>query len=247
MIPRLEPGEIRPGGSTAAGGVAEYRLDKLSRLVGIAGEWLDCGCCDGEYTVALRERGAAHVVGSDIAADRVQAARERWRGRDGVEFLAAEAESLPFADGRFTGVLLNEVLEHVADQQRSLAEMRRVLAPGGHLALFSPNRWFPFEGHGMIVGRKNFGSPVPIVPWLPRSLSLPLMKARNYWPYEQRGLVAAAGFEIVHVGFAFPLFGHYPWLPRTTIDSYLRALPRIEQMPVLRRFGVSTLVVGRRV
>jgi SAM-dependent methyltransferase len=246
MTPRLEPGEIRPGGSTAAGGVAEYRLDKLIKLIGISGEWLDCGCCDGEYTVGLRERGAQHVIGSDIAEDRVARARERWQGRDGIEFLTAEAESLPFADGRFNGVLLNEVLEHVVDQQRSLAEMRRVLASGGHLAVFSPNRWFPFEGHGMIFRGKNFGSPVPILPWMPRSLSLPLMKARNYWPYELRGLVAGAGFEIVHVGFAFPLFGHYPWLPRATIDAYLRELPRIERLPLVRRLGVSTLVVGRR-
>jgi SAM-dependent methyltransferase len=243
---RFEPGQIGPGGSTAAGGVVDYRLDKVASLVRIEGHWLDCGSCDGEYTVALRERGAEFATGSDIDADRVSAAQERWKGRDGVRFVVATAESLPFPDHHFDGLLLNEVLEHVVDQGQALSELRRVLAPGGVLALFSPNRWFPFEGHGMIAGSMKFGRPVPILPWLPRRLSLPLMRARNYWPHELRGLVEAANFEIIHVGFAFPLFGHYPWLPRGMIERYLSSLSRIEQLPVVRRFGVSTFVLAHR-
>jgi ubiquinone/menaquinone biosynthesis C-methylase UbiE len=243
---RFEPREIRPGGSTAAGGVVDYRLDKVAGLVQIRGCWLDCGCCDGEYTAALRERGADLVIGTDVDSVRVARARGRWSDRAGVEFDVATAESLPFDDRHFDGVLLNEVLEHVVDQEAALRELRRVLAPGGVLVVFSPNRWFPFEGHGMIVGSRNFGSPVPLLPWLPRRLSLPVMKARNYWPHELRRLVAAAGFEIAHVGFAFPLFGHYRWLPAWAIRRYLSLLPRLERLPAVRRFGVSTLVLARR-
>jgi hypothetical protein len=46
------------------------------------------------------------------------------------------------------------------------------------------------------------------------------MKARNYW--------------------------HYPWLPRRVITAYRAALPRLEGVPVQRRFGVSTLIIARR-
>jgi ubiquinone/menaquinone biosynthesis C-methylase UbiE len=242
----LEPRELRAGGSTAAGGVVDYRLDKVACVIDIVGCWLDCGCCDGEYTVALRARGAQLAIGLDIDEKRVAGARDRWSERAGVEFVAGEAEALPFQDQTFDGVLLNEVLEHVSDQDQTLAQLWRVLTPGGVLALFSPNRWFPFEGHGMIVGSRNFPSPVPLLPWLPRSISLPLMKARNYWPYELRRLLVHANFEIVHVGFAFPLFGHYPWLPRWTIERYLSALPRIERLPLVRRVGVSTFLLARR-
>lgn len=242
---RFEPREIRPGGSTATGGAVDYRLGKVASLTGVRGRWLDCGCCDGAYTVGLRQRGAELAIGSDIDPERVAAASQLLGG-GGVSFLAAAAESLPFPDRYFDGVLLNEVLEHVEDQRRALSELRRVLVPGGLLVVFSPNRWFPFEGHGMVLGSKNFGSPVPLLPWLPRRLSLPLMKARNYWPSELRDLVAAAGFDVIHTGFAFPLFSRYPWMPGWAIPRYIRLLPWLERFPVLRRFGVSTFVLARR-
>lgn len=243
---RFEPSEIRPGRSTAAGGVVDYRLNKLAELVRIEGHWLDCGCCDGEYTVGLHERGAEQVTGSDVDSLRIAVAEQRWSDTPGVRFMVAMAESLPFPDRHFDGVLLNEVLEHVADQRAALRELLRVLVPGGMLALFSPNRWFPFEGHGMIIGSKNFSGPVPLLPWLPRRLSLRVMKARNYWPGELRSLVGDAGFEVVQTGFAFPLFGHYPWMPRRAIERYLESLERIERTPIVRRFGVSTFVLARR-
>ncbi len=241
-----EPGQIRPGGSTADGGVVDYRLGKLAAMVSIHGRWLDCGCCDGEYTVGLVQRGAGSAVGVDVDPQRVQAAAERWAGCGGTKFRVTQQESLPFQDDQFQGALLNEVLEHVTDEARTLAELRRVLAPGGVLAVFSPNRWFPFEGHGMTIFSRNVGVPVPLLPWLPRRLALPHMKARNYWPRELRRIVVTAGFEILHEDFAFPLFGHYPWLPRRTIAAYRVARPRLERMPMLRRFGVSTLIIARR-
>ena len=42
---------------------------------------------------------------------------------------------------------MNEMFEHVADERWALAEILRVLKPGGILVLISPNRWFPIEGH----------------------------------------------------------------------------------------------------
>ena len=242
---RFEPHEIRPGGSTAAGGVVQYRLDKVARVAALKGRWLDCGCCDGDYTVSLLKHGVDTATGTDIDPDRIRSAKRRWPGVN-AEFLAAAAESLPFPDQHFDGVLLNEVLEHVQDQEHTLAELRRVLAPGGLLVVFSPNRWLPFEGHGMVVGAHNIGSPVPLLPWLPRRLTLPVMKARNYWPHELQTLVAHAGLEVFHLDFALPLFSHYRWLPESAIRHYQANLPRLERSPLFRRFGVSTLVIARR-
>ena len=149
------------------------------------------------------------------------------------------------ADASVDGVLLNEVLEHVADETATHCEIRRVLRPGGHLVVMSPNRWFPFEGHGMRFLGRDFGFPIPFLPWLPNALSSRVMTARNYWPHELRNIVAAAGFSIVSIDYVLPVFELYQWLPASFILAYRRLMPVIERTP-LRKFGVSTLVIAKR-
>jgi SAM-dependent methyltransferase len=243
LVVRVE--NIRPGHSTAYGRSVEYRLGKLTRLGLIRGAWLDCGCADGQYTLGLIRHGASSAIGTDINEDAVRNARRLCAEEPHLSFAVAAAEAMPFAGARFDGILLNEVLEHVNDERRMLAEMHRLLRAGGHLVVFSPNRWFPFEGHGL-VGPVRMPFPVPLVPWLPSALTGRWMQARNYWPHQLRRLVAAAGFRVVYLGFAWPLFGQYRWLPDSLIRVYGRVLPLLEQLPVVRRFGVSTLIVGEK-
>jgi SAM-dependent methyltransferase len=193
----------------------------------------------------LLRYGATSAVGTDIDENALAQARRLSEAEPRVSFAVAAAETMPFDDGIFDGVLLNEVLEHVQDERQALAEIHRLLRPRAFLALFSPNRWFPFEGHGL-SGPVRMPFPVPLVPWLPIALTGRWMQARNYWPSQLRRLVAAAGFEIVHVEFAWPLFSQYRWLPAGVVRVYEIALPVLERVPVVRRFGVSTLIVGRR-
>jgi SAM-dependent methyltransferase len=247
MRPRLyEPPQIGRGCSTAEAGVVDYRLGRISSYVPIAGRWLDCGCAEGAYTVALKAAGADYVVGTDIEPSRIAEATERWAGTAGVEFVAAPGEDLPLPDNSFDAVLLNEVLEHVADQQATLSELRRLLAPGGALVVFSPNRWFPFEGHGAIIGPLKLWFPIPLHPWLPQRLTARTMTARNYWPRQLAAIVRAAGFDIVRVDYALPLFTKYEWLPRRVLTWYSDMLPRLDRIRLIRKFGVSTIVVARK-
>jgi SAM-dependent methyltransferase len=244
-----EPRWRGAGHSTAAGGVVEYRVAKIARSGSIGGRWLDCGCCDGSYTAALVAAGAQVAVGVEIDVGRASGAGAGAAGSASVgaadaRFLAGSSERLPFPDGCFDGVLLNEVLEHVGDQDATLAEITRVLRPGGRLVLFSPNRWFPFEGHGMRMGPREIPFPVPLLPWLPRRATASVMQARNYWPGELATLVRGAGLEVQGVDWALPLLSHYRWVPRRIAERYRAAVPRIERSAVLRRFGVSTLVLG---
>jgi SAM-dependent methyltransferase len=108
-------------------------LVEFVRGLGRADRALDVGCGDGRLTAALdaRELTAADV--SRVALDR---AAKRLRGATLVE-LEVDAP-LPFADGAFDLVLCAETAEHVRDLQLLLSEIRRVLAPGGHLALTTP-------------------------------------------------------------------------------------------------------------
>lgn len=239
----LDIAGMGPGESTATGGVADYRLDRVAARRTVSGRWLDCGSCDGEYADGLAERGADRVVGVEIDPDRARRAAARPPLGD-VRFVVAAAEALPFRDGSFDGVLLNEVLEHVADERASLAEIRRVMSTGAVLALFSPNRWFPFEGHGMTTRWWSVGFPVPLLPWLPARWTARVMQARNYWPHQLQALVRGADLAIMETGSAMPLLSHYRWAPEPIAAWYRANLSRLERHSVVRRFGVSTFILA---
>jgi SAM-dependent methyltransferase len=241
---KREPTYVEPGESTAVGRIVDYRLSKLRALGIVRGVWLDCGCADGGYTQALLDHGAERAAGVDVERERVEKARSERTGN--VAFEVARAEALPFEDASFDGVLLNEVLEHVESEHQALGEVERVLRSGGHLALFSPNRWFPFEGHGLRAGERRVDVPVPLVPWVPLRLTRRFMRARNYWPWELRALCEAAGLEVRQMATAFPQFEVYRWIPRWIAAQYWKALPAVERLPLVRWFGVSVLIVARK-
>lgn len=97
---------------------------------------LDLGCGAGEFTAVLAQAGAS-TVGVDVA----QAALTRARSaHPELDFRLTSIEGpLPFDDCAFGLVWASEVIEHVADTERWLGDVRRVLAPGGRLLLTTPN------------------------------------------------------------------------------------------------------------
>lgn len=99
---------------------------------------LDVGCGDAGVLIAFAEAGAR---ASGIEPYERSVERGRVRAEEhGVEvdLRAGVAESLPFGDGSFDLVVLDNVLEHVQDRDRTLAEIRRVLRPDGTLYLVTP-------------------------------------------------------------------------------------------------------------
>lgn len=103
---------------------------------------LDVGCGDGMCTRLTADLAAGHsVIGVDWAAAPLAQARDRGltlvRGSLG-------GSGLPFAAECVDVVILSEVIEHLVDTDAALAELRRVLRPGGHLILSTPNlaAWF---------------------------------------------------------------------------------------------------------
>jgi len=96
---------------------------------------LDLGCGDGFFTAALSAIGT-HAVGADIAERALGRARER---HPGPEYVRIEPHGRwPFPDAAFDVVWAGEVLEHVADTERFVDEVRRVLRPGGKLLVTTP-------------------------------------------------------------------------------------------------------------
>jgi SAM-dependent methyltransferase len=243
-VPRLRPRprHIEAGAPTAQPTNVAYRLGRVAGIDAPTGVWLDCGCAGGGYTAALLSYGARRACGVEAEADRLYSAARQ----PDVAYACAVAEGLPFADAAFDGVLLNEVLEHVADEQSTLREIRRVLKPDGRFALMSPNRWFPFEGHGMLLAGRRFDFPIPLLPWLPMRLAQHVMFARNYWPGELAALVREAGFEIDACETVFPVFEAFPWMPKRIIPRYRRMIPLFERLPLVRWLGNSTLIMARK-
>jgi 2-polyprenyl-3-methyl-5-hydroxy-6-metoxy-1,4-benzoquinol methylase len=87
---------------------------------------LDVGCGEGVLTYRWAQRlGDRSVVGTDLEDPKLRA---QWdmRRRPNLEFRATAAERLPFADGEFDLAAAIEVLEHVEDPERAVAEMARV-------------------------------------------------------------------------------------------------------------------------
>jgi 2-polyprenyl-6-hydroxyphenyl methylase/3-demethylubiquinone-9 3-methyltransferase len=107
---------------------------------------LDAGCGGGLVARELAAAGAT-VVGLDRSLGSLGVARRAVAGRSGG-FRPAQGrlERLPFADGAFDVVVAADVLEHVPDLPAAVAELARVLAPGGRLVFDTINRtpwsWF---------------------------------------------------------------------------------------------------------
>jgi ubiquinone/menaquinone biosynthesis C-methylase UbiE len=213
---------------------------------------LDCGCGAGEYVRALLARGAdAWGVEFDEKKLAEGAARDPALA---ARLSVGDLESLAFPDASFDTALLNEVLEHVPDDRAALAEVRRVLRPGGRLIVLSPTRLYPFETHGVFWRGTAQRVPhtVPGIPWIPLALGTRLFDywARNYWPWELRGLVERAGLRVIATGALWQTFenisGHQPrWLAAAA--PLLRALFGLcERIPGLRAFGVSQLIVAEK-
>jgi SAM-dependent methyltransferase len=119
------------------------------RIVGMArrygrldGPVIDVGCGPGFLCEELLRRGL-RVGGGDSSRRNVERVHQRLGGRD--RFLGAaiaEAGALPLADAQAGALFLIEVLEHLAEDSRPrlLAELRRVLRPGGLLVVTTPNQ-----------------------------------------------------------------------------------------------------------
>lgn len=239
---RGRPVKIEPGCSTAFPFNVEYRAGRISRYIH-GGDWLDYGCADGGYTQALLDSGAETVAGIDVEADRVDAARD---AHPNIPFYVRQNGTAPFTASSFDGVFMNEVFEHVADERETLAEIHELLRPGGLLIVISPNRGFPFEGHTIHIKNWSSKAPTPFIPWLPKMLTERWVTARNYWNAELCRIISVSGFTIVESGFVMPVFEGYPWVPATAAEWFRRHINRVDRLPLIRKLGVSNLVVARR-
>jgi len=102
---------------------------------------LDCGCGLGWFVKILGELYSSPLYGCDFDVPRLAAAQSEVGRRAG--FSAADILLLPYPDAAFDKIVLSEVLEHLKDDAGGLAEVCRVLKPGGRIAITVPNHDYP--------------------------------------------------------------------------------------------------------
>ena len=198
---------------------------------------LDIGCGIGMYVRKFREF-SQQVWGIDVELPRVQ------EGSRAVPNLSvARGEDLPFKEASFDVVFLNEVLEHVEDDARTVAESCRVLRPGGYVVIFVPNRLYFFETHGFYLGKKFIFRLLPLVNWLPdplRRILVPHVKA--YLSRDLKRLARGLPLrEVVHT-YVYPGFDNIV-ARRPLLGRLLRTVCYSCERSPLRVFGLSHFLV----
>jgi SAM-dependent methyltransferase len=214
--------------------------------------FLDCGCGAGDYVFELVEQFGLDAYGLEFDTQKVGQAK--LQPKHGFRISQGDVQATGYDSDCWDCVMLNEVLEHVPDDRAALREVNRILKPGGLLFVFSPNRWFPFETHGVHLKRSGRHIPpwYPFVPYIPLGIGNRFLEywARNYWQSELRLLVSSAGFSIIRTGFIWQTFeGISQGQPAvlTFARPVLRKLANfLESLPFVSRFGVSQVLVCRK-
>ena len=154
------------------------------------------GCCGtGDLAVAARKAGAREVVGLDFSARMLERAR---RKEPAIEWVQGDLLELPFAEGSFDAATVGFGVRNVADLERGVGELRRVLRPGGRVGILEITR--P-RGPLRLFYRLWFDVLIPlagkILPGGKAYTYLPASVRRFPGPDELAGLMRAQGFADV--------------------------------------------------
>lgn len=195
-------------------------VDQLRKAGLESGRILDVGSGPGYLIRALKEAGY-EAAGLDHSQEAL---------RIGAEHVKAEmqlgdvCERIPWDDGSFDGVVLHDVIEHLTEEDAALAEIRRVLRPGGLLLLSTLNESSVLH---KLLGKRwsYYQDPTHVKPWRAATL---------------RELLERHGFEVVYAATYFDLNK----AGETT--AWLGPLRRLGWVVHVPRFGESVTVIGRR-
>ena len=172
--------------------------------IGAGTKVIDVGCGAGRHSFEAYRRGADVIAFDQNASDLndvdeiLQAMKDQGEvpASARAEAVKGDALDLPFADGAFDCVIASEILEHVPEDGRAIAELVRVLKPGGTLAITVP-RWLPERVCWALSDEYHANEGGHI---------------RIYRADELRGKVLAHGLRLTHTHHAHALHSPFWWL-----------------------------------
>lgn len=136
MFDRIAPVYDAMNRIMTAGLDRSWRRRAVEAVVQPGNSVLDACCGTGDLAVAA-EREGGHVTGLDFSAAMLERAR---RKSDTIAWVEGDMLALPFADGSFDAATVGFGVRNVADLDAGVAELRRVLRPGGRLAILEITR-----------------------------------------------------------------------------------------------------------
>jgi demethylmenaquinone methyltransferase/2-methoxy-6-polyprenyl-1,4-benzoquinol methylase len=194
MFDRISPVYDAMNRTMTMGLDQRWRRAAVSAVVQPGDRVLDACCGTGDLAVA-----AQHAGGKVTGVDFSERMLERARRKSGeVEWVQGDALALPFPDGAFDAATVGFGVRNLDDLERGLAELRRVLRPGGRLAILEITRpsgllapfyrlWF--DGFVPLLGK--------LLPGGSAYTYLPASVRRFPGPDELASLLGTAGFEDV--------------------------------------------------
>ena len=199
----------------------------------ITGRILENGCGVGMYVEHISPFGG-QVIGLEYDFERTVEAHA-----NSAHIINAAGEHIPLPSSTFDLILSHEVIEHVQDDRAAIGEMIRVLKPGGRVALFCPNRGYPFETHGVYWnGKYSFGNKL-FVNYLPRSLRDRLAPhVRIYSKKDLQKLLEGLPVKFIEQTI---IFGAYDNIIARfgRLGKFLRGVLQLLEKTPLRIFGLS--------
>ncbi|MGW8376300.1 class I SAM-dependent methyltransferase [Streptomyces sp. ODS28] len=160
---------------------------------------LDVGCGDGSAAATAREALRGHrLIGVDWSQDALRRASAHLTVVRGE----LTPPGLPFRAGAADAVLFSEVLEHLVDPDAALDELHRVLRPGGHLLLSTPNLAAWYNRALLLAGVQPVFSEVSLRGIHGRPGSQVVGHLRLHTARALRGLLTASGFTVVRMAGA---------------------------------------------
>jgi SAM-dependent methyltransferase len=199
---------------------------------------LDMGCGAGRHAFEMFRRGGDVIAfdqdGDELAGvlDLLGAMREAGEVPDGAEADIKEGDALamPFADEEFDRIVAAEVLEHIPDDRTAIAELVRVLRPGGTIAVTVP-RWLPEKVCWALSDQYH---------------EVEGGHVRIYTGHDLVGKLTDAGLEFVGRDHAHGLHAPYWWLKCAVgVDNdthpLVRAYHEVLVWDIMKRPGYSTV------
>jgi SAM-dependent methyltransferase len=150
-------------------------LDVFRRALGSisGGRVLDVATQEGGFVTILMENLGSYteITGIDCDEDAIQAARSTFE-QENIHFIPMDAEYLDFEDQSFDTVNVSASLHHLANVPRVLAEMRRVLRPGGHFVVSEMHRDAQTEAQLTIVQLHHWAAEIDTALGIPHNRTL---------------------------------------------------------------------------
>jgi demethylmenaquinone methyltransferase/2-methoxy-6-polyprenyl-1,4-benzoquinol methylase len=194
MFDRISPVYDAMNRTMTMGLDQRWRRATVAAVVQPGDRVLDACCGTGDLAVAALQAGAT-VTGLDFSERMLERAR---RKSDEIDWVQGDAEKLPFEDASFDAATVGFGVRNLADLERGLAELRRVLRPGGRVAileitkpsgLLAPFYRLWFDGFVPLLGK--------VLPGGSAYTYLPASVRRFPGPDQLAGLLRGAGFDDV--------------------------------------------------